>query len=331
VVLFDCVPIALYDLVDPQSLTTLRYIKVYDGTTDAEPRRYGLTIPHPEPWRGHVEDVALVFADKGHRVKVMMGLGPGSVRMLLLNADTIDKENKSGLGYLADKPFALSHTPLRVTEDMWKLDQMRMEKLAGFRIVNDIVWNLHKTAAQLLEEAQEALAKKDYELSDAKARAAWGYEARTYPAVLSTMNDVVKGVLFYLALMLPFAFFVERLVFAFPDLRKQIVGFVGIFGVICLIFSFIHPAFEITNNPWIVPLAFIMVALSVLVIALVQTADPRLGVVERLLYWIPLPIVLAIRVAVFDRGEHWQTYNALIFAVAAGLPVALLGRLSQPR
>jgi hypothetical protein len=284
-VIFDCVPVALYDLVDPQSLTTLRYVKVYDGITDAEPRRYGLTIPHPEPWRGHVEDVALIFAEKPPivsrsaggeekrgqpaRIKVMMGLGAGSVRMLLLNADTISKENPSGLGYLADKPFALSHTPLRVTEDMWALDEIRMQKLASFRIVNEIVKDLHDKAGALKAESTEALAKQDYELADAKARAAWGYEARTYPAVLSTMNDVVKGVLFYLALMLPFAFFTERLVFGFPNLRTQILGFMGIFIAICLVFSFIHPAFEITNNPWIVPLAFIMVALSVLVITLV--------------------------------------------------------------
>jgi hypothetical protein len=281
IVIFECVPLALFDLVDPQSLTTLRYIRVYGGLTDAEPRRYGYTVPHPEPWRGHVEDVALVFAEKpeetekpeqarrGVRVKVMMGLGPGSVRMLLLNAKTIDKENPSGLGYEAYEPQTIPHTPLRVTEDMWQLDQVRMEKLEGFRIVNQIVWDLHKTAGGLLEEAREALANKDYELADAKARAAWGYEARAYPAVLATMNDVVKGVLFYLALMLPFAFFTERLLFAFPNLRSQIMGFVGIFGAICLVFSFIHPAFEITNTPWIVPLAFIMVALSVLVITLV--------------------------------------------------------------
>ena len=269
VVIFDCVPIALYDLVDPQSLTTLRYVKVYDGETDAEPRRYGLTVPHPEPWRGHVEDVALVFADKGHRIKVMMGLGAGSVRMLLLNGETISGKNESGLGYLADRPFALSHTPLRVTRDMYALDELRMQKLATFRIVNDVVWDLHRTAGGLLAEAEKALARKDYQLADSRARAAWGYEARAYPAVLSTMNDVVKGVLFYLALMLPFAFFLERLVFAFPNLRSQIMGMLVIFVVICLVFSFIHPAFEITRNPWIVPLAFIMVALSVLVIALV--------------------------------------------------------------
>jgi hypothetical protein len=276
IVVFDCVPVALYDLVDPQSLTTLRFIKIYDGLSDAEPRRYGLTVPHPEPWRGHVEDVALVFAEKDQRVKVMMGLGGGSIRLLLLNGDTVDKENESGLGYLADRPFALSHTPLRVTEDMWRLDDLRIKKLGSFRIVNDIISNpdparpgLHEKAEALLAEAKAALEERDYETADSTARAAWGYEARAYPAVLSTMNDVVKGVLFYLALMLPFAFFVERLVFAFPNLRSQILGFVGIFAVICLVFSFIHPAFEITNNPWIVPLAFIMVALSVLVITLV--------------------------------------------------------------
>ncbi len=62
-VIFQCIPISLFDLVDPQTLTTLHYIKVLDGVTDGEPRRYGLTIPHPEPGRGHIEDVALVFAE----------------------------------------------------------------------------------------------------------------------------------------------------------------------------------------------------------------------------------------------------------------------------
>ncbi len=279
-VVFECIPVSLYDLVDPQSLTTLRYIKVYDGLSDAEPRRYGVTISHPEPWRGHVEDVALIFADNPPKlsaeakvipasIKVMMGLGGGSIRMLLLNGETITPKTPSGTGYVITEPTAIAHTPLRVTDDMWTLDEVRMQKLASFRIVNDIVVQLHNTARGLLDEAEDALAKKDYELADAKARAAWGYEARAYPAVLSTMNDVVKGVLFYLALMLPFAFFLERLVFAFPNLRTQILGFVGIFALICLVFSFIHPAFEITSNPWIVPLAFIMVALSVMVITLV--------------------------------------------------------------
>ncbi len=180
-------------------------------------------------------------------------------------------QHESGLGYEAKRPVMLSHTPLRVTQDMWALDEARMKQLASFRIVNEVVQQLHGTAKKHLDWREAALAAKDYQTADAQAREAWGYEARAYPAVLDTINDVVKGVLFYLALMLPFAFFFERLVFAFPNLRSQIIGFLCVFVVTCVVFAFIHPAFEITKNPWIVPLAFIMVALSVLVITLVVT------------------------------------------------------------
>ena len=69
----------------------------------------------------------------------------------------------------------------------------------------------------------------------------------------------------------------------------------------------------------------------VLAIAIVQAADARLGAIERLLYWIPLPIVLVIRWTLFDQGQHWQTYSAVIFAVAASLPVVLLARLGTAR
>ena len=44
-----------------------------------------------------------------------------------------------------------------------------------------------------------------------------------------TATDVVQGVLFYLALLLPFAYFMERLLFGFFDLKRQL-------GVAALIF-----------------------------------------------------------------------------------------------
>ena len=53
----------------------------------------------------------------------------------------------------------------------------------------------------------------------------------------------------------------------------------------------------------------------VLAVALVQTLDPQRLVAERLLYWIPVPIVLWIRWTAFDRGEHGQTYRACMIAV----------------
>jgi hypothetical protein len=62
----------------------------------------------------------------------------------------------------------------------------------------------------------------------------------------------------------------------------------------------------------------------VLAVALVQSADRRLSLAERICYWIPLPIVLMIRWFLFDQGNHWQTYNAVIFALLAPLPAMLI-------
>ena len=82
-------------------------------------------------------------------------------------------------------------------------------------------------------------------------------------------TDVVQGVLFYLALLMPFAYFMERLLFGFYDLKRQL-GVAGvIFLLIFICFRFIHPAFDITMNPIIVLLAFIMGALSAIVIGLI--------------------------------------------------------------
>lgn len=65
----------------------------------------------------------------------------------------------------------------------------------------------------------------------------------------------------------------------------------------------------------------------VLAVALVQAADPRLAVAERIVYWLPLPIVLYIRWYIFDLGAHWQTYNAVLFAVLGAAPVMVMARM----
>ena len=62
----------------------------------------------------------------------------------------------------------------------------------------------------------------------------------------------------------------------------------------------------------------------VLAVALVQTADPRLPWFERIIYWIPVPIVLFLRFAVFERGGHSGTCNALLFAFLVAVPGMML-------
>ncbi len=316
IVVFRCVPTAIYDLVDQQSLQALTGISVYDGETDGTPRMYGYTMAPQDDANSssYVEDMAVLFAQPGTRMKIAMTSGPGDTRLLLINSkyDPSDpfnerglSPNPTGIGYLVAgssaerqdasitgataasstsaastgtggeiaKSGAIYDTALHVAEDMWKLDDYRMRRLANYRILNmnskEGVPGLHNLAAQEIALAKQARAQKNWELFDARSREAWGLESRAYPDVQQTAMDVVEGVIFYLALLMPFAYFSERLLFGFFDLKRQLSAAFLIFLAIFTCFRYIHPAFDLTTNPIIVLLAFIMLALSVLVIAMI--------------------------------------------------------------
>jgi hypothetical protein len=309
VILFRCVPTAIYDLVDQQSLRALTGISLYDGETNGEPTMYGYAIDPQDPTLvgSYVEDVAVLFSQPGSRLKIAMSSGPGAVRLLLINSQYDSKAPFSpknipeGIGYLvagdprdvqnADllgniknisfdptkeiaKSGAIYDTALHVAEDMWDLDDFRMRRLAKYRILDmksdEGVAGLHTRAWKAIQDAKAARDAKDWERFDAISRDAWGYESRAYPDVQQMAIDVVQGVLFYLALLLPFAYFCERLLFGFFDLKRQLSVAALIFLAIFLCFRYVHPAFDITMNPVIVLLAFVMLALSSIVIALIS-------------------------------------------------------------
>lgn len=266
IVSFRCASLSIFDLVDPQGLAILGGIHILDGATDGTPRMYGYAISLPEAWMPHVDDCAVIFAEPGSRIKVIMEAGPGAIRFLLLNAS---KEIPRGEGYLIKGSGLLAFTPYKVAKDMWIWDESRMQKLRRFRIINDVLEDLHRRAKEDLDKAEKALANLQYSRFYAYARSAWGYECRAYPSVRGTGDDVVRGVIFYMAIILPFAFFLERLLFAFPTLIKQLAGLGGIFLATFFIFRYLHPAFEIALNPLIILLAFVMLALSSAVIAVI--------------------------------------------------------------
>lgn len=305
VVVFPAVATAIYDLVDQQALRTLSELTIYDGATNGEPRQFGYALPKPEQGISYVEDAAMIFARRGNeyadnaptpgagtaagamgggddsagatnklrQFKIKMGSGPAATRFLLINST---EKNPEGEGYVmgagtgeeainSSRSSAIIHTALKVAKDMWSLDEFRIKRLASRNINNQGVDSLHKDAATAIKKAEEALAAKDYEQFDTWSRAAWGYESRAYPNVTRTQQDVVNGVIFYLALMIPFAYFCERLFFGYADLKRQLLAagliFVAVFGI----FAYIHPAFRISLNAGIILLSFIMMSLSVLV------------------------------------------------------------------
>ena len=308
VIVFPCVATSIYDLIDQQALTSLTSVNVYDGASDGEPRQYGFILSGVEPGVSYVEDVAVLFSTPGPqtRLKVVMSSGIGAPRFLLINSlpsdpkksNSENQRDAQGIGYAVgvasaryggsdNRPpdpnnpndivrnGAITNTALRVAKDMWNLDDFRIANLAKFRIVQlhdpaNPLTHLHDLAKDEINKALAAYNAQDYEAFDAYSRQAWANEARVYPQAQQTANDVVQGVIFYLFLLIPFAYFLERLLFGYSDLKRQLGAAFGIFLVIFLIFSQIHPAFSIgAVNPFIILIAFVMLALSVIVSLLV--------------------------------------------------------------
>lgn len=266
-VLFRCEPMAIFDMVDQRFFQLLRELYVFDAATDAAPYEYGYVLPMPpQPFTSAYEPVAVVYASPGTYVKVAMGASVLGLRFVLLNPTD---EEPEGEGYLIERHPSMYATPYRVALDMWRLDENRIKRLVQHGIENKRIQDAHAIAYDYLKEAAQFLRAKQYDRFMVAARQAWSFESRAYPDTRKTADDVIKGVIFYLFLLMPFAFFAERLFIASPDIKWQIIGVFAIFIGIFVILALVHPAFAITFTPTVILLAFIILALSIIVISII--------------------------------------------------------------
>lgn len=257
----------IYDLVDPRFLTRLNEAVVLDESGNP-PLEWGMTFQEGGWTTGfsYEEDTAVVFMPPGSRFKATMSTGLFGRRLILTNADAQHPEGvgfDSGIG-------SIPLTSYQVAKDMWHLDEARIAALRSVGVSNTRLDDFHREAGRLLDLAEAARQSLQWDRFIKHARAAWGYESRAYPDATGTANDVVKGVLFYMVLVIPFAYALERLVFGFANVYKRIAVTFGIFLAAYGLLRFTHPAFQITTAPDIVLLAFITFALAAVVIWLIS-------------------------------------------------------------
>ena len=272
VVTFPCVSTTIYDLVDQRYLRTLRELEVFDALSDSPPEKFGVSKPWQQEGVSAAEPIALVYSEPDSRIKIGMAYGQIGKRLLLIKATKSGMKNPTlytGEGFVVRENGSIRLTPYVVVRDMWWLDENRSRLYKRFGISSDRLDKLHQFANEYLNRAETALYQNDYQQALKLARAAWGYESRAYPDVKRTGNDVVNGIMFYLALLMPFAYFMERLIFGFPNINRQILATFGIFLLVFYFLSQVHPAFQITTTPIIILIAFIVLALTVIVISII--------------------------------------------------------------
>ena len=182
------------------------------------------------------------------------------------------KEKPNGLGVpLSGRPL-YTFNPLRQSaQDYLLLNEFRLSVLREKSIVNDSLESLHADAGQHWAEAKEARADNDIALAVAHEAFAAGLGARVASPLREVTNDMVRAVVLLLLLILPFAFSMERLLVSSTSIYRQVLGFAGFFIGSFVILYLVHPAFSIAAAPLVIFLAFIIILLSVVVIAIVMS------------------------------------------------------------
>ena len=259
VVVFPCLSRPFYGLISPRSLNFLGGISLLNRY-DTSPRQFGYALGS-----GLGEAAGVVFGpqddDPQNRIKILAG------RQLLLLNNGIPGSRPNGEGFsLAEE--RLVPTLLQAAWDMWRLDEDRLQTMRDHAIENQHLQHLHERTAQVLEAAQEAAREKEWSRYVAHLRVALGLENQVYPQAMATLNDVIKGMVFFLALLIPAAFLGERLLLGAAQITRQLAGFGALLAVAWLAVSQVHPAFAIAH-PLVILLAFAIMAMAGFVLVLI--------------------------------------------------------------
>ena len=124
---------------------------------------------------------------------------------------------------------------------------------------------MQKQGLAALAQSEAALKNMDYLTFRESALKALALAGKVYVQVEKTQKDVLFGVLFYIALFVPFAFCMERFLFNYANIYKRITAFTALLvGLIAIIYN-VHPAFQLAYSPMVVILAFFIIGLSLMV------------------------------------------------------------------
>lgn len=172
-----------------------------------------------------------------------------------------------GVGLPLGTDWLSIRTSRQSARDLWSLNERRLGILRARDVMNSSIEELHGRAEDLLaesERAEEATRRESLEVSSFMS------SKPVYDLVRTTMDDLIKAVLILLALCVPFAFALERLLVGATSIYRQVAWFSVFFIATFLLLYSSHPAFAIAATPVIIFLGFAVVLLSVLVIFIIM-------------------------------------------------------------
>ena len=300
-ILFSCKETTIFGLLEPRNFHYLTKVSLLDGRRDAPPQHY---------WYSRIDTrkstMASIYTEPGTWLKATLSDNVLTRKMILTNGSP---DNPMGLGYPVDQYSAIHNTVYRAARDIWTLLSPRIANLESHGIFDDKISGLEERGLTALLKAETGLAEHDYETFSSAASEAMALANRVYIQVEKTQKDVLFGVLFYIALFVPFAFCMERFLFNYANIYKRIVAFSAILLILIAIIRQVHPAFQLAYSPTVVILAFFILGLSLMVSLII-------------FFRFEEEMILLQRRASHKRPSeisHWKAFTAAFFLGVSNL------------
>ena len=233
------------------------------ASQNSAPRKYGVT------------GIASGFAGPA----LPQGDGPGAIFMREDRAlKMVTSHKRTAINASVEKPEGAGFpTPedmdrdffADVVHDMGYLNEFRLKQLQG--VTNSLVRQFRERARQEEEAMKEARARGDHLGYLKHQYAALGSRTKAYEQISTITNDMLKAVVFYMALLLPFCFFLQKLLFKFSRIEAELIVFAGLFVLTFIVFRMIHPAFRVARAPEAIFIAFIMGILGLFVLNILHS------------------------------------------------------------
>jgi len=166
----------------------------------------------------------------------------------------------AGPGYLAADVDVLTDAPTDIAASMLWTNGVRLDLQRRYAMADDRLIQFHQRADELLRESQQPDRPR---LEQTRlARDAVTYTALNHPVLRDKISEAVLSIMWYLCLLVPFAFFFEKLVFGYADIRKQLVAQALIFLLVFFLLRLLHPAFEMIRSSIMILLGFVIMLIS---------------------------------------------------------------------
>ncbi len=195
-----------------------------------------------------------------------------TIACLVNGPDALDEgsyraEEPIGDGFVLKRRRQPPQSAPQSSADIWRLNESRLRLLRSKGVTERSLEEIHgRSEDLLLRSADESSGQR----REALATSGFMMERVVYSKSRSTLDDLVRAVLVLLALAVPFAFAMERLLIGSPIIFRQIAWFCAFFVLTFLVLFFTHPAFGVSAVPIVIFLGFAVVVLSSLVIVILM-------------------------------------------------------------